>query len=95
MGLAEVKPTHANIILLSRLGCDLLPDMIFPDSIWVKVHQGLTPYEHTDQCLLAFIKGILFPVSGWLWEGQGGSLCWIIWAVPREEEHEEDRKSSE
>lgn len=86
-----MKPTHANIILLSRLGCDLLPDIIFPDSIWVKVHQGLTPYEHTDQCLLVFIKGILFPVSGWFWEGQGR----IIWAVPKEEEHEEDRKSSE
>lgn len=82
MGLAEVKPTHANIILLSWLGCGLLPDMIFPDSIWVKVHQGLTPYEHTDQCLLAFIKGILFPMSWWFWEGQGRSLCQINWAVP-------------
>lgn len=54
----------------------------FPRFNLGKVHQGLTPYEHTDQCLLAFIKGILFPVSGWFWEGQGRSLCQINWAVP-------------
>lgn len=33
-----------------------------------KSTEGLPPFGHTGWCLLAFIKEILLPVSGWFWE---------------------------
>lgn len=65
----------------------------FPRFNLGKSAKSLPPYEHTDRYLLAFIKEILLPASGWFWEGWGRRLCWIIWAVPREEAQGGDRKS--
>lgn len=54
----------------------LLPDRFFPDSIWVKVHEGFLPMG--TECSLDIIKEILLPVSGRSWEEQDRRLLGCV-----------------
>lgn len=71
-GLAAVKPTHANSTPLSRLGCELLPDMTFPDSLWVKVHKGFPTVSTQAHVYLPSLKKFSFLWVGGSRRGEAG-----------------------
>lgn len=91
VGLLGWSLWHANVTWVSRLGCVLLPDTVFPDSIWVKVHKGFLPLGTQAGVYLPSLRKFSF-----LWVGGSGrsetGVCWMLWAVPREEEQEEDQE---
>lgn len=82
LGLPQWSRRHANVTLLSWFGCDLLPEMVSPDSVWVKVHKSFLPVGIQACVYLPSLRKFSF-----LWVGGSGrnetGVVWDYMSFPK------------
>lgn len=76
LSLRQWSWRHADVTLLSQFGCVLLPDMVSPDWIWVKVHRASFLPVGTQTCVyLSSLKKFAFLWVGGSGRGEAG----VVW----------------